>query len=788
MKKILLATLIGVFCFSAEGFSVARTWVGIGAGGAGTVFNTSTNWSPAGVPTSADALTINITAGATATISLNASITVGSINMTVSGDRNGILRANGFLLTVNGTANFNAVNYVNFTNYSYCEVDAGNAPGGFVFNGNTQIHTTGSGDTYIGGATSSEGTMTFNANLTIGAWAYTNPGDEPIWSFNGAGAQTVTFSSNYHVKPSRINFGVTNSPVISVVAVPAALATGNYFTIYDGSLNVNNNTIADIGNFDFDPWISGTTISVNSTSTLRIGDNNNFPGFGVGAGNPTNYGTYTISATSTIHYNGALGQSVSNLASPGYGHIMYSGAGTKTSAGNFFIRGDWTNNGTFAHNNNTHTFNGTPNETIGGTSATTFYNLVENKATGTLYMGVNNNRVNNVLTLTAGPLDLNSFTLIIGNSAAAAIVRTSGYIISETNSGTNPSIVQWLMATTTGAHVIPFGTSAGVYIPFTFNKTTATSSTINVSTRPTLTSANTPWANTVTHMYDPTLAQDGSDEAVVDRWWHITCTGATTANITFSYRGAENTMIVPYNTGNIGAQYWGGAWLPNNANIGSAVAVTAGVGTVTANAVAFTAGTFTPMILSSLAAPLPVELVSMNGVCQAGHAHLEWATASETNNSHFAVLRSDNGEPFRVIGEILGNGTTVSMSAYEYNDSEPMNATTAYRIIQYDYNGAHNAYDPILVSACDETSGNVTAFGSENNIVVMFNSETETNYVVSVLDVQGRVIHSENISAAEGASKHVISGDGISTGVYFVQVQMPSGEVKSDRVFVPGVQ
>jgi hypothetical protein len=785
MKKYLFFITLFTLVFATEGFSVARSWVGIGAGGTGTDFNTGTNWSPAGVPTGADALTIAITAGTINSITLSSNITVGSLTMTVSGNRNGYLRANGFVLTISGAAVFNAVNYVSILNYSYLEIDAGTAPGQFIFNGATQIHTTGAGDTYIGGATASEGTMTFNNNLTMGAWAYTNPGDEPIWVFDGTGAQSVVFASVRHIKPSSMRFGVVNSPTVTITATAPGVAPGNYFTVYDGQFTVGNNAIVDLGDFDMDPWTTNTGIQVNSTSTLRIGNDGNFPGFGVATVNPTNYSSYTVSSTSTVHYNGGAAQSVSNLASPGYGHIMYSGAGVKTSAGSFSIRGNWTNNGTFAHNNSTHTFDGTPNQMIMGSSATTFYNLTENKLTNPLLLGVNNNRVNNVLTLTNGAFYLNMYTLIINNALTTAVTRTNGYIVSETVTAANPSILQWNAGATIGAFVYPFGSSAGTYIPFTFNKTTATASNVSVSTRVTATSANTPWATGVTHMYSPNLGQDGSDEAVIDRWWHITCTAATTANLTFSYRGIENTMIAPYQTGNIGAQYWGSAaWLPNNSNIGSAPAVTAGVGTVTANGVAFTAGTFTPMVLSSLAAPLPVVLVNFSGTCQNGFGELIWNTASETNNSHFDILRSDNGEPFHVVGSVAGNGTTSMSHEYKFIDEEPLGSLTMYRLAQYDFNGQSELYAPIAINSCLQNTSSVHAYDASSELVVLINTEAEAIYTVSIMDMQSRIVSSQQLSAGEGTSKFAISKEGIAPGIYVIMTQMPNGEAKSEKILI----
>jgi hypothetical protein len=410
---------------------------------------------------------------------------------------------------------------------------------------------------------------------------------------------------------------------------------------------------------------------------------------------------------------------------------------------------------------------------------------VENKASGSLLMGITNNQVNNVLTLTAGPLDLNGFTLIINNAALAAVVRTAGYIISETNTAANASILQWNMGATTGAFVYHFGTTGGVYIPLTFNKTTAGASNVSISTRPTAVSANTPWATGVTHMYSPTLAQDGSDEAVVDRWWHITSSGASTANITFTYRGAENTMSAPYNTGNIGAQYWGsGAWLPNNSNIGSAAVVAAGTGTLTANGVAFTAATFTPMVLSSTSAPLPVTLVSFNGNCVAGFADLAWTTASETNNSHFNILRSDDGEAFHVVGTVHGKGTTSSVHDYTFIDTKPVGNSTMYRLAQYDYNGDFKLFEPISVAGCEIENTSVHTYSSSEEIVVLINSQAEGIFSINILDLQGRTVNAQQFTASEGSTRFSMSKEGIVPGIYLVMTTLPNGEVKSEKIFV----
>lgn len=465
---------------------------------------------------------------------------------------------------------------------------------------------------------------------------------------------------------------------------------------------------------------------------------------------------------------------------------------TPSATGIISIEGDWTNNagntGFTADAGEVRMVDAA--QTINGSSSTTFYNLT--------LLGTNTKTLNvatsvggvvittGVLSLGTRPLDLNTRMLTVTNPAAGGITSTTGYIISETNVAANSSIVRWNIGTNTGARIIPFGTTAGVLIPLTTNVTAAMGAATDyfqVATRPTAASDNLPWSSSVTHMFDPNLAQDGSDEAVIDRWWDYTFSAAATASVTFSYRGFENTMIVPYNTGNIGAQWWAAAWLPNNANIGSAAAVTAAVGTVTAPGLVFVGGAFTPMVLSSLAAPLPVELVSFKSVCTDPSVTLTWATASEQNNDYFTVERSDDGIAFRTIGTVQGAGNSTQNLSYSLVDSEPTTSTTYYRLRQTDYNGQFTTTSPIVQEQCGNGGETIAVFGDGNDLVVSIFTPLESNYVVNVFDAQGKLVASQKIAAGIGSNRNVLSGIIPSVGVYMINVTGDSGIQYGSKVY-----
>lgn len=495
-----------------------------------------------------------------------------------------------------------------------------------------------------------------------------------------------------------------------------------------------------------------------------------------------------------IVFNGAAFIYMNNPAS---GHYLSQNGGiidNTAVGGTMYIPGNWTNNSAnngFSNDGAGVAFYG-GTQYIGGTTPTIFYN-VYCISVGSKVLNINTtvggqNLFNGALTIGAfsHPVDLNGFRLDITNPLPSGIFVTSGYIISETNVGLNPSIVRWHVGANTGNYSVPFGTTGGVQIPLGFNITTgmpAGTDYVDFSTRPTATSANTPWASTVTHMFDPTLAQDGSDEAVIDRWWEITSSSATTATLTFSYLGTENTLQAPYNTGNLGAQWWATGWFPNNANIGSAPAVLAGVGTVTAAGINFAANTYTPMVLSSLSAPLPIELINFTANCN-GNQVLTWSTASELNNDYFTVERSDDGISFREIGQVDGAGTSSQQHNYSFIDPQPVSGVAYYRLKQTDFNGQTSTSKIITGETCGANDDYIDAYNSGNGITIAVNVSQATDYVVSVYDDRGRIIINKDISAAEGANNFLLNGIIPATGVYLVKVTSNDGRSFTKRLFL----
>jgi len=92
---------------------------------------------------------------------------------------------------------------------------------------------------------------------------------------------------------------------------------------------------------------------------------------------------------------------------------------------------------------------------------------------------------------------------------------------------------------------------------------------------------------------------------------------------------------------------------------------------------------------------LPIELASFNVTpVDNTYARLEWVTASEINNDGFEVLRSDDGEYFRYIGWVQGNGNQTTLYKYTYEDyTIKRGVTYYYRLKQVDYDGQYELFN-----------------------------------------------------------------------------------------------
>lgn len=141
--------------------------------------------------------------------------------------------------------------------------------------------------------------------------------------------------------------------------------------------------------------------------------------------------------------------------------------------GDIYLRGNWINNGgTFNPNNRVVSFNGGGTQTIGGTSSTTFDNVLIVNSSGVVNLGINTT-FNQKLTLNAD-INTGSYTLNLGPSAYSAsestgdvwgtIRRNHAFTSGNTYSFGNPDVQ---LTFTGGSMPTDVTVSLAAVLPFT---------------------------------------------------------------------------------------------------------------------------------------------------------------------------------------------------------------------------------------------------------------------------------------------------------------------------------
>ncbi len=163
---------------------------------------------------------------------------------------------------------------------------------------------------------------------------------------------------------------------------------------------------------------------------------------------------------------------------------------------------------------------------------------------------------------------------------------------------------------------------------------------------------------------------------------------------------------------------------------------------------------------------VPVELVSFQGEQINGKNHLTWVTASEQDNSHFLVERSEDGVKFEAIGKVQGSGTTLVEQGYEFIDEAPLVKTTYYRLKQVDLGGTFE-YSNIIAISTDKSDLGLSVYPSPtaSHLQVVANEEIQS---IRIIDFVGRTLqtfHYEDMKNIE------LDVSDLTIGTYFLSVQ-----------------
>lgn len=172
---------------------------------------------------------------------------------------------------------------------------------------------------------------------------------------------------------------------------------------------------------------------------------------------------------------------------------------------------------------------------------------------------------------------------------------------------------------------------------------------------------------------------------------------------------------------------------------------------------------------------LPVELVELEGEMFDTHSELTWSTASEENNKGFEIQRSKNGNIFRTVGFVEGQGNSNTNIDYVFNDKEIRKGTDYYyRLRQIDFWGSRTESDVIHLKAASPAATRliVSPNPAQKYVDVQFYSESNDNAQLSVFDAMGKLVISKTLGADDKTNVQLDISE-LPGGNYFLKIQEP---------------
>lgn len=767
-KHFVYALIISLFCSSLA--HAQKTWIGAGAGGSGTDFNTASNWSPSGVPGPSHNVVIAITSDATITLSGNA--TINNLTFTVSGNNdNAKLSVGSHTLTVNGTTLIDILSGNSNTDIQI-GVNGGTAAGVIDFRGNVSFGPSNRGDGmgWMGNANSK---IIFRDNLTLGQRAFVNVSNTPgTIEFDGTGSQTITWNNtSYYCEFNNVVIGNTNNPTVNIVTGTAA--PDNLL----GNLTINGSAVLNLGTSRWNGGTSGGgsgnagTLSMNGNSVLQLGNNT---GGQSGSNFPMRFSAVSLSASSLIEYKTTSGQTIFDLPSPGYGNLSINN-GTKTAGADLEIRGNleiknaatfnagsfthtiggnWINNGSFNSGTSTILFNGTGAQSISGSVSTTFNHITVNKASSSVTL----NRTTSIAgtaTFTSG---------IVYSSAANLLVFNDNAIAAGANNGANPSYVSGpVRKIGNDAFVFPVGKSGAGY-RYCAISAPSPSNVNDVFTAE--------YMRASAALLGP-MTSTGLSHVSNCEYWNITEDGpnAPSTNITISWNGYSNCNTAAYVTdlstlvlAQLGVTGW-----DNHGRTSSTGTVSAG--SITWNSLSGF-GIFALGSTSGATNPLPVKLVNVKAYAANAVNEIEWTNLTSSGISSYTVQRSVNGQHFYDIGRILPGTQNGGREDYSLTDPQPV-ALSYYRILVNEASGK-TTYSPVVKVQRSRALPGITAYPNplqKSQAVQLQLSGEPGTYQLNIYDAGGKRVKHEIIQhRGNTLTQSIEMPAGLSAGQYFLTV------------------
>ncbi len=134
---------------------------------------------------------------------------------------------------------------------------------------------------------------------------------------------------------------------------------------------------------------------------------------------------------------------------------------------------------------------------------------------------------------------------------------------------------------------------------------------------------------------------------------------------------------------------------------------------------------------------LPVELTSFKASKLGNQSQLDWTTATESNNKHFAIERSKDGKNFNEIGIINSKGASYEKQDYSFIDPIPTKGNNYYRLKEVDFDGKYQFSNVEMVAL--KGYSQIMLYPNPAKESITIETSATDKHDVKIMDYMGRI-------------------------------------------------
>ncbi|MFY7965112.1 MAG: T9SS type A sorting domain-containing protein [Chitinophagaceae bacterium] len=189
---------------------------------------------------------------------------------------------------------------------------------------------------------------------------------------------------------------------------------------------------------------------------------------------------------------------------------------------------------------------------------------------------------------------------------------------------------------------------------------------------------------------------------------------------------------------------------------------------------------FTDGVIDSIIVT-PVKLNNFSANRIEKNVHLNWATTSEKNNSHFNIQRSNNGQNFETIGKVNPSTTFT----YQFIDANAPESNLYYRLENVDADGKTSLSEVVLVKFNKISIDDWSIYPNPiiNKLVnISFKNVKANQYNISLKNIKGETIFEKTININNINHNMLLQLPAtITKGFYLLNLLSSDGSINSTK-------